>query len=81
MALKEELTALIAAENAATNAVAAELAKLQTQVADALANPDTLSPEDAAAIEAGFQQQIDQLTVLGKDPANPNPAPAPAPAV
>ena len=79
MALKEELTALIAAFDTATNSVAAEIAKLKQQIADALANPNSLTDADRAEIEAGLQAQVDRLTVLGQDPANPVPTPAPAP--
>lgn len=73
VALKDELQALIAAFNTATNSVADAIAKLKQQIADLLANPDAITPEDKAAVEAGFQAQIDRLTTLGADPANPVP--------
>lgn len=73
MALKDELQALITALNTATNSVADEIAKLKQQIADLLANPDSITPEDKAAIEAGLQAQVDRLTALGADPANPVP--------
>lgn len=79
MALKEELTALIAAFDTATNSVAAEIAKLKQQIADALSNPNALSDADKAAIEAGLQAQVDRLTTLGQDPANPVPPEPPPP--
>ena len=73
VALKDELQALITALNTATNSVADEIAKLKQQIADLLANPDSITPEDKAAIEAGLQAQVDRLTALGADPANPVP--------
>ena len=73
VALKDELQALIAALNTATNSVADEIAKLKQQIADLLANPDAITAEDKAAIEAGLQAQVDRLTALGADPANPVP--------
>lgn len=79
MALKDELQNLIASFDTATNAVAAEIDKLRQQIADALANPNTLTDEDKAAIESGLQAQIDRLNVLGSDPSNPIPPPPPPP--
>ena len=73
VALKDELQALIAALNTATNSVADEIAKLKQQIAELLANPDAITAEDKAAIEAGLQSQVDRLTALGADPANPVP--------
>jgi len=75
MALKDELTALAAAFDTATNGVAAELAKLRQQIADLLANPNSITDADKAAVEATFQAQIDKLTAMGQDPNNPVPTP------
>jgi ABC-type transporter Mla subunit MlaD len=73
MALKDELTALATAVDTATNAVAAEMEKTRQQVADLLANPNSITDADKTEVEAAFQKQIDRLTVLGQDPANPVP--------
>ena len=75
MALKDELSALVTALNNATNSVAAEIAKLKQQIADLLANPNSITDADKQAIEQGFQAQIDRLTALGQDPGNPVPTP------
>lgn len=62
MPVSQPVADLCAKFDAATSAVAAEIAAL-------VAKQNTLSPEDTAA----FQAQIDKLTALGADPANPVP--------
>ena len=73
MALKDEFTALVTALDTATNQVATQLAKMQTEITGLLANPNSITNDDKVAVEAAFQTQIDRLTVMGKDPENPLP--------
>src|SRR5690242_290408 len=74
MALKDELEALRVALDNATNQVATRIDNLKQQVMDLLNNPNTITPADKATVEAGFQAEIDRLTGLAADPANPVPA-------
>jgi plasmid maintenance system antidote protein VapI len=71
MDLKTALTELITKLKVATDNVAAEIDKLRKAIAALLANPNAITPEDAAAIEAGLQTQIDLLSAMGKDPDKP----------
>ncbi len=64
MAVSKEVADLIAKFDAATDAIAARIAKLITNI-----NPP-LSPEDQAALQA----EVDKLNTLGQDPNNPVPA-------
>ena len=73
MALKDEFTALVTALDTATNQVATQLAKMQTEITGLLANPNSITNDDKVAVEATFQTQIDRLTTMGKDPENPIP--------
>jgi hypothetical protein len=66
MAVDAQTAALIAKFDAATTAIANRIAALV-----AGANPG-LSADDTAA----FQAEIDKLTALGANPANPVPPPA-----
>ena len=77
MALKDELEALRVALDNATNQVATRIDNLKQQVMDLLNNPNTITAQDKATVEAGFQAEIDRLTTLGADASNPVP-PSPA---
>lgn len=65
---------LLAKMNDATNAVAAQLASVRQQLADAIAAGQVPDP----ALLAALQVHVDTLNALAADPANPVPAlPAP----
>ncbi len=64
MAVSPEAAALIQKFDAATDAIAARIAKLVANVSPPLSADDT----------AAFQSEIDKLNALGQDPANPVPS-------
>lgn len=67
MAISQDLKDLTAKIDDATNKVAARI--------DALASKVTNSMTDAevAEVKTGLQAEVDRLTTLGQDPANPVP--------
>ncbi len=73
MSLSQEFLDLNKKIDDATNAVATRITNLQGQI------KNSMTDDEVANVKAGMQAEIDKLTALGKDPANPVP-PAPAPA-
>jgi hypothetical protein len=77
MAAIDDVNALLDAMNTATNAVAARLQTLVTELAGL--QPGTgLSAADVASVSAKLQAEISTLQGLAADPSNPVPTPAPA---
>ena len=62
MAVSQDVATLITEFDTATNAIAARISKL-------MAASTTLSADDKTALQA----EVDKLTALGQDPANPVP--------
>lgn len=69
-ALSQDFLDLAKKIDSATDAVATRIAALQTQI------KNSMTDAEVAAVKTGLQAEIDRLTVLGQDPANPVP-PAP----
>jgi hypothetical protein len=67
MAVSQEIKSLVSQIDAATNEIAADLTALRDQIAGGV---DAATAEE---IRAGLQTQVERLTALGQDPANPVP--------
>ena len=65
--MHQELLELSAKFDVATSAIAARFDKLVGSLKNAMTD------EEFAEVKAAFQVEIDKLTLLGKDPANPIP--------
>ena len=74
MTLSQDFLELAQRIDAATTAVASRIATLQSSIRN------SMTDEEVQAVKAGLQVEIDRLTVLGQDPANPVPAPPAPPA-
>lgn len=70
MSLRDDVKALIAQMDTATNLIAARIQKLIDQIAGGV------SAEDAAQITASLQAEVVKLQALGADPVAPVPASA-----
>ena len=69
MAISQDIKDLLKKIDAATNDVAARIQKLSDQLAGGV------TPEAALEIQAGLQAEVDRLTAMATDPANPVPTP------
>ena len=69
LAVSNEIKDLVAKIDAATNDVAARIDRLSGQI------HNSMTDAEVNEVKAGLQAEIDRLTGLGKDPANPVPAP------
>ncbi len=69
MSVAKDIKALVAAIDKATNDIAARIALLLQKVGN------SMSDVEVTDVKAGLQAEIDRLTVLGQDPADPVPTP------
>jgi len=67
MAIAKDIKDLTQKIDEATNAVAARLDGLGGQIKNAMTDAEV------AEVKAGLQAEVDKLTALGQDPANPVP--------
>jgi len=69
MALSQDLKDLVAQIDTATNQVASRIDALTAKITN------SLSDSEVADIKAGLKAEVDKLTALGANPANPVPTP------
>ena len=68
MALSQDLKDLTKKIDDATNKIAARIDALMSRLTN------SLTDTELADIKSGFQAEVDKLTALGSDPANPVPS-------
>lgn len=67
MAISQDLKDLTAKIDDATNKVATRIDLLASKITN------SMTDQEVIAVKAGLQAEIDKLTALGSDPANPVP--------